>query len=145
MRRESSKINSVDLKKRLTKFSIFFLKIRRPPPRENPRSAPAISQDFCILICDSENNNLWECHMVSFVCRTTHELHSKNTKNVLQRVSSTQVVSIFGPSKIAEPTRIVKTKFFELNWAFHIAANVSITEMNVLIWRMNFLNSYFFL
>ena len=37
--RESSKINSVDLKKRSTKFSKFFLKIC-PPPRENPRSAP---------------------------------------------------------------------------------------------------------
>ena len=39
MLRESSKINSVDLKKKVDKiFEIFFE--NPPPPRENPRSAP---------------------------------------------------------------------------------------------------------
>ena len=34
------KINLVDLKKKIVKIFECFLKIRPPPPRENPRSAP---------------------------------------------------------------------------------------------------------
>ena len=37
------KINLVDLKKKVVKILENFLKIRPPPPRENPRSAPAPS------------------------------------------------------------------------------------------------------
>ena len=43
------KINLVDLKKKVVKILENFLKIRPPPPRENPRSAPEYFLDYTIL------------------------------------------------------------------------------------------------